>query len=276
MTVSAGALRELHRIHQQLGDLRERKERGPKQIKARESNMARLAEELAKLQAEQKAARVRSDQKQLLLKSGEEKIEGLKTKLNQAASNREYQALKDQIAADQMAGSVLADEILEAMEKIDELTAHVDEQQKKIAAAKDDLAKAEQTVRDQAGQLDAEINRLEADLREAESVLPAEFRETYERLVKSKGRRRHGRGPGRVLRRLLSTTHTQQHVRVAHGACHLLPQLRTARLLARGSHAGGRRVKIVQERDGFRRVIAGENVIERTVQIARFAVYTAG
>ena len=149
--------------------------------------MARLAEELAKLQAEQKAARVRSDQKQLLLKSGEEKIEGLKTKLNQAASNREYQALKDQIAADQMAGSVLADEILEAMEKIDELTAHVDEQQKKIAAAKDDLAKAEQTVRDQAGQLDAEITRLEADLREAESVLPAEFRETYERLVKSKG-----------------------------------------------------------------------------------------
>ena len=47
----------------------------------------------------------------------------LKAKLNAAASNREYQALKDQIAADQMAGSVLADEILEALEKIDELAA---------------------------------------------------------------------------------------------------------------------------------------------------------
>ena len=121
MAVTAAALRELHRIHQQLTDLRERMERGPKQIKAREANLARLAEELTKLQAEHKAARVRSDQKQLLLKSGEEKIESLKVKLNAAASNREYQALKDQIAADQMAGSVLADEILEAMEKIDEL-----------------------------------------------------------------------------------------------------------------------------------------------------------
>jgi predicted nucleic acid-binding Zn-ribbon protein len=187
MSVSASALRELHRIHRQLSDLRERKDRGPKQIKAREGNLARLAEELTRLQGEHKAARVRSDQKQLLLRSGEEKIEGLKVKLNQAASNREYQALKEQIAADQMAGSVLADEILEALEKIDELAAHIAEQQKKIDAAKEELAKSQQGVRDQAEQLDQEIRRLEAELRTAESGLPADFRETYERLVRSKG-----------------------------------------------------------------------------------------
>jgi predicted nucleic acid-binding Zn-ribbon protein len=187
MKVSASALRLLHRIHRQLSDLRERKDRGPKQIKAREDNLARLADELAKLQAEHKAARMRSDQKQLLLKSGEEKVAGLKVKLNAAASNREYQALKDQIAADQMAGSVLADEILEALEKIDELAAHIAEQQKKIETAKDELAKAQKAVSEQAGQLAGEIQRLEAELREAESGLPADFRETYQRLVKSKG-----------------------------------------------------------------------------------------
>jgi uncharacterized protein len=187
MAVSASALRELHRIHHQLSDLRERIDRGPKQIKAREGNLARLADELAKLQAEHKASRVRSDQKQLLLKSGEEKVEGLKLKLNAAASNREYQALKEQIAADQMAGSVLADEILEALEKIDELAAHIAEHQKKIGAAKDELAKAQQTVNEQTGQLESETKRLERELREAESGLPVDFRETYQRLVKSKG-----------------------------------------------------------------------------------------
>jgi predicted nucleic acid-binding Zn-ribbon protein len=187
MSVSASALRELHRIHKQLGDLRERRDRGPKQIKAREANLARLADELTKLQADHKAARVRSDQKQLLLKSGEDKIEGLKVKLNAAASNREYQALKDQIAADQMAGSVLADEILEAMEKIDELAAHIAEHQKKIDAAKGELAKAEAAVREAAGQLDGEVKRLEGELREAEGKLPDDFRETYQRLVKGKG-----------------------------------------------------------------------------------------
>ena len=186
MTVTAAALRELHRIHRQLTDLRERKDRGPKQIKAREANMARLADELAKLQADHKAARVRSDQKQLLLKTGEEKVEGLKVKLNAAASNREYQALKDQIAADQMAGSVLADEILEAMEKIDELAGHIAEQQQKIAQAKEELAKAQQAVRDQAGILDGDIKRLDAELQKAEAALPDEFRANYQRLVNSK------------------------------------------------------------------------------------------
>jgi predicted nucleic acid-binding Zn-ribbon protein len=186
MSVSATALRELHRLHKQLSDLRDRIERGPKQIRAREANLAKMAEELSRLQAEHKAARVRSDQKQLLLKSGEEKIEGLKTKLNAAASNREYQALKDQIAADQMAGSVLADEILEIMEKIDELHGQIDEQQKKIAAAKDDLAKSEQAVRDQTGILDADRKRLEAELAKAEAALPADFRQHYRRLVDSK------------------------------------------------------------------------------------------
>ena len=57
MSVSASALAELHRIHKQLGDLRERKDRGPEQIKARESIWLQLTEELAKLQAEHKAAR---------------------------------------------------------------------------------------------------------------------------------------------------------------------------------------------------------------------------
>ncbi len=186
MSVTAGALRELHRIHRQLTDLCDRKERGPKQLKAREANLARLGDELAKVQTDYKAARVRSDQKQLLLKSGEDKIENLKVKLNASASNREYQALKDQIAADQMAGSVLADEILEAMEKIDELAAQMAEQQIKIGASKDELAKAQLAVRDQAGQLDVEIKRLEAELRQAESVLPADFREAYQRVVNSK------------------------------------------------------------------------------------------
>jgi uncharacterized protein len=186
MTVTASALRELHRIHRQLTDLRERKERGPKQIRAREANLARQADELTKIQADHKAARVRSDQKQLLLRSGEEKVEGLKIKLNAAASNREYQALKDQIAADQMAGSVLADEILEAMEKIDELAAQIAEHQKKIAVTKEELTKAQQSVHEQAGLLDTDLKRLEAELREAEAVLPADFRQNYQRVVNSK------------------------------------------------------------------------------------------
>ena len=40
-------LRELHRIHLQLGDLRERHERGPRMIRARETNLTKLEGDLA-------------------------------------------------------------------------------------------------------------------------------------------------------------------------------------------------------------------------------------
>jgi predicted nucleic acid-binding Zn-ribbon protein len=187
MSVTAGALRELHRIHQQLADLRERLERGPKQIKAREANVAKLESELAKAQADSKTARMTADQKQLLLKTGENKIEDLRRKLNACGSNREYQALLEQIAADEMAGSVLADEILEALEKVDEIQVSVGEIQQKIAKGKEELAKVQQAVRGQQASLEADVVRLDGELKAAESLLPADFRDAYNRVVKSRG-----------------------------------------------------------------------------------------
>jgi len=177
-----GAARE-----QQLGDLRERLARGPKQLKAREANLARLDAELVEVKNNVKAARVSADQKQLLLRSGEGKIADLKAKLNAASSNREYQALKDQIAADEMAISVLADEILEGLEKIDEFQLLVVEADQKVAKAKEELVKTQQQVREQEGLLAGDIQRLEAELKENEKELPVDFREAYQRLVKSKG-----------------------------------------------------------------------------------------
>lgn len=187
MAVTAESLRVLHRIHKQLADLRERAERGPRQIKAREANLTKLNDELTKIQTEAKAAKVRSDQKQLLLKSGEDKIVNLEAKLNAAQSNREYQALKDQIAADKMANSVLADEILEALEKIDEYKLVLGEAQSRINSAKEELTKAQNLVREQNQSLESDIKRLEGELGTAERSLPDDFREVYVRIVRSRG-----------------------------------------------------------------------------------------
>jgi uncharacterized protein len=187
MAVTAAALRELHRIHTQLADLRDRLDRGPKQVRVRTAAVATAEENLAKLQGEIKAARIAIDQKQLQLKSSEGKVIDLKVKLNQAQSNREYQALKDQIAADEMAGSVLADEILEAMEKVDELKAQVPELDGHVAKAKAELTTVQQHVRAQEESLKADTKRLEGELVEAEMSLPSDFRELYQRVIKAKG-----------------------------------------------------------------------------------------
>ena len=187
MTFTAASLRELHRIHRQLSDLRERLERGPKQIKARQANAAAAEEKLAKNHADSKAARVAIDQKQLLLRSGEAKIFDLKNKLNTCHTNREYQALRDQILADEMANSVLSDEILEAMERGDLFKHTIAEAEQQVVHAKEDLAKLQQSVRAQEETLQGEVARLEKELREAETALPDDLREAYQRIVKVLG-----------------------------------------------------------------------------------------
>ena len=47
MNVTAALLRDLHRLHRQLADLRERHDRGPKHFRSREANVHRLEDELA-------------------------------------------------------------------------------------------------------------------------------------------------------------------------------------------------------------------------------------
>ena len=183
--VNQEVLRRLHRIHRQLSDLRDRLARGPRQVKVREANVAKLSAEVDKTKADVKAARVSSDQKQLQLKSGEAKIKDLQGKLNASSTNREYQALRDQIAADEMANSVLSDEILEAMERIDELAVVVKEAEQNLAKGKEELGKAEQSVRELDGLLGGDVRRLEAELAQTETELPEDVRGVYSRLVKT-------------------------------------------------------------------------------------------
>jgi hypothetical protein len=187
MAVNAAALRELHRIHRQLSDLRERLDRGPKQVRVRTAGVSQAEEQSAKIHGDLKASRVALDQKQLQLKTAEGKVAELKVKLNQANTNREYQALKDQIAADEMASSVLADEILEAMEKLDVMKAQIPESEGRVAKAKEELAKVQQQLRAEEESLRADVKRLEKELAEAEMALPEDFRALYQRVVNAKG-----------------------------------------------------------------------------------------
>ena len=187
MAVDAQLLELIHRIHRQLADLRERQERGPRQVKAREVNAGKLEAELAAALDAVRQSKVTSDRKQLDLKANEQRIADWKVKLNACSNNKEYQTMIDQIAASEMAGSVLADEILETMEKSDVLELAVAEVKARLEAGKNDVAKFRDMVAGESQNIAADITRLEAELAEAEKRLPAEFREDYRRVIRGKG-----------------------------------------------------------------------------------------
>jgi predicted nucleic acid-binding Zn-ribbon protein len=187
MAVTAAALRELHHIHQQLSELRDRVERGPKQIRAREANTAQLKAKVDEAKARVQETQLSINRKQLDLKAGEQKVIDARVRLNGASSNKEYQSLVEQIAAAEMAGSVMTDEVLESMEKLDTLQVAVKEAEKLLAAGNQELEKTRQAIESAAASVRGDIERLEAELAKAEAALPADFKVDYQRVVRGKG-----------------------------------------------------------------------------------------
>jgi len=181
------SLATLHRIHRQLADLRDRLERGPKQLKAVEANVKKCETDLTQAKDAFKHAKMAGDEKQLQLKSREVKLVDLQAKLNMAQSNKEYQLLKDQIAADKQANSVLADEILEALERLDQLQAAVKTAEQNLAKTKEDQGKVRQRIDSQQQGLETELARVTGELQAAEGLLSGEFKDNYMRLSRSMG-----------------------------------------------------------------------------------------
>jgi uncharacterized protein len=180
-------LRTLHRIHRQHTDLKDRLSRGPRQIQVAEASVKKCETDLAQSKDAYKHAKMASDEKQLQLKHREAKLVDLQAKLNMAQSNKEYQLLKDQMAADKQANSVLADEILEALEKIDQLQAAVKTAEANLTKTKDEQSKVRKRVSDQQQGLESELARVSTELHAAEGLLEGDFKDNYMRLSRSMG-----------------------------------------------------------------------------------------
>ncbi len=187
MSLTPESLRELHHLHQRVADLRGRLERGPRQIKAGQANVARSEEELEQAKETVKRAKANCDERQLQLKTNEARIEDLRGKLNAAKSNKEFQALKEQIAADEMANSVLSDEILEMFDKIEEHEAAVKKVEADIEAGQKELDKITARVSDEKAALEEDLASFEQRLKASEAQLPGDFKGEYDRVVRAHG-----------------------------------------------------------------------------------------
>lgn len=181
------ALHKLHRIHQQLTSLRDQLARGPKQVQAARANVDRLKQRQENIYQKYQQSRISSDEKQLQLKTAEDRITDMKRKRNECSTNKEFQTLIEQIAADEMATSVLSDEILELMEKTDEHKIVSDEATVQVDKATDEMEIFRKRVDDQRDSLETEIARQTSELVEAERALPIEIKVEYDRVVKARG-----------------------------------------------------------------------------------------
>ena len=187
MTNPHDTLRTLHRILRQRTDLESRLARGPKQLAASQTRVQHCENELAEAKQRVQAGRMAADDKQLQLKTREARVEDLNAKLNTAGSNKEYQAIKEQIAADEQANAVLADETFELLEKIDVLVEKSDAVAGRLETCQAELKEVEGKVAEERAKLQSELDRVLGELEQTEKELPGDVKADYARLVKSRG-----------------------------------------------------------------------------------------
>lgn len=185
--ISPTLLRRLHRIHRQRADLKGQIERCPRQVKAGEAMIAKAETDGITLREKLKRATVACDEKQLQLKSREMRMVDLQGKLNTAASNREFSLLKEQIAADEQASSVLSDEILEALEQLDLIAEQIRQADQELAKQRADQTARVAEVEAKLAELQIELERVENELEESEKQIPASAVVDYKRLTDARG-----------------------------------------------------------------------------------------
>ena len=184
---STQLLRTLHRIHRQRADLQSQIDRCPRQIKAGEAMVAKAEANLLEVKKKNKKATLVYDEKQLQLKTREMRIDELAAKLNTAGTNREFSALKEQIAADKQANSVQSDEIFEALEELDQIGEEIKAAQEKLDTQVSEHEVRVKEVEEKSATLTGELERVNGELESVEKSIPSAARADYDRLIKAKG-----------------------------------------------------------------------------------------
>ena len=185
--VSMALLRTLHRIQRQRTDISGQLRRFPRQITASEEMVVEMSTAATDAADRLKKARMAVDEKQLHLKGREDRIRDLRNKLNSAASNREYNLLKEQIAADEQANGVLSDEIFEGLERLDVLEAERLTRIQEWKQREVDHQALAAALSEKIATCEAELKRVEEELLRAEAELPSAIKADYDRIVGLRG-----------------------------------------------------------------------------------------
>ena len=180
-------LEQVHIIQTRLGDLNGRLRRGPLLLKTQEGNVQKANEKLEKLKEEHRTLLADAKNRELEVNAHGQAIARRKLQMQEAKTNKEYQALQVQIEADEATRDILDDEALDAIEKAERFAT-------KLPPAEADLKKVQELYETTKSKFFADKPHIESEIAEYTKQLQAEeanissaFREVYDRLIRSVG-----------------------------------------------------------------------------------------
>jgi predicted nucleic acid-binding Zn-ribbon protein len=177
----------IHIIQTRLNDLNGRLRRGPLLLKTQEGNIQKCTAKLEQLQAEHRSLLADMKSKEQTVATHDQVIVKRKLQLQVAKTNKEYQALLLQIQADESARGNLDDAALDAMEKAEKFTQNFPPVEAEIKKAQELYETTKKKFFSDKPHIESEIAEYNKQLQTEEGKLPKDFRDVYDRLIRSVG-----------------------------------------------------------------------------------------
>jgi uncharacterized protein len=196
LSLDFGLIRTLHRLLKQQTDLQDQLDSGPRKIQLVKLNESQFEHALEKAKAELKRLHQSVEEKQLQLDERESRVAQLKIRMNTCDSNKEFQLIKERIAADQQANGVLQDEILELLERLDAQKVSCQNAKLNFQKAQTEREQAVEIIKGEHRQWQTELARVNEQLTQEEKKLPADLLREYRHSIKGLGENVFGETDG--------------------------------------------------------------------------------
>ncbi|MFA5115462.1 MAG: C4-type zinc ribbon domain-containing protein [Candidatus Omnitrophota bacterium] len=178
-----GSLIKLQEIDSQIYALNDEKDALPKTVEslrlsfeAKKEHFAELEKSLLDLQKQKK-------DKELELASKEDGAKKLQTQLYQLKTNKEYQAMLQQIQDAKADASVIEDRILEVFDQMDKIKVDAEEEKKRLGQEEQVFNQQQKKIEDRVKEIGARLSQLDAQRKQLAPLIESKILAQYERIL---------------------------------------------------------------------------------------------
>jgi hypothetical protein len=180
------SLIKLQKIDSEIYALKAEKESKPEQIKTLDAAFEEKKQRLASLDKKNLDLQKLKKDKELELASKEEAAKKLQSQLYQLKTNKEYQAMLQQITDAKADASVIEDKILELMDRIDNAKSEIDKEKQVLQQEEKLLNEQKNKIQNRIKEIDGRLSQLEAQQKQIMPEIDAKILPQYQRILKSR------------------------------------------------------------------------------------------
>jgi len=177
---------QLQTIDSEIYTLQNEKSAKPETIKALTASFEEKKSHLASLEKNSLDLQKHRKDRELELGTKEEGIKKLQSQLYQLKTNKEYQAMLQQIDSTKADASVIEDEILEILDQFDKVKKESNLEKEKLQEEEKIFNNQKKQIEDRIKEIDSRLEQLEAQRKQVIPNIAPKILSQYERILKNR------------------------------------------------------------------------------------------